>query len=108
LTVLDISCAELASRLDANAPIALLDVREDWELEICAIDQALHIPLSQLSGRLDELAPDMPLAIICHHGVRSRHAGLLLEDHGFKELFNVRGGIDAWALEVERDMSRYD
>ncbi|KJE35469.1 sulfurtransferase [Thalassospira sp. HJ] len=106
--VFDISCEELASRLDDSTPIALLDVREDWELEICAIRQALHIPLSELSGRVDELAPDVPLAIICHHGVRSRHAGRFLEDRGFKEVFNVRGGIDAWALEVERDMSRYD
>ena len=106
--VLDISCAELASRLDADTPIALLDVREDWELEICAIDQARHIPLSELPDRVGELAPEETIAIICHHGVRSRHAGRLLEDHGFKEVFNVRGGIDAWALEVERNMSRYD
>ena len=106
--VLDISCSELAAKLKGNHPFVLLDVREDWELEICAISQALHIPLSELSGRLDEIAPEEPLAIICHHGVRSRHAGRFLEDRGFKEVFNVRGGIDAWALDIERDMSRYD
>jgi rhodanese-related sulfurtransferase len=106
--VQDISCVELASRLDGNAPIALLDVREDWELEICAINAALHIPLSELAARVDELVLEAPVAIICHHGVRSRHAGRFLEDRGFKEVFNVRGGIDAWALEIERDMSRYD
>jgi rhodanese-related sulfurtransferase len=106
--VLDISCAELASRLDGPEPMTLIDVREDWELEICSIAQALHIPLSELSGRVNELSPDMPLAIICHHGVRSRHAGMFLEGCGFKEVFNVQGGIDAWALEIERDMSRYD
>ncbi|NIY74435.1 sulfurtransferase [Thalassospira sp. HF15] len=106
--VLDISCSELAIRLEGDHPLDLLDVREDWELEICAISQAHHIPLSELSGRVGELAPEKPLAIICHHGVRSRHAGRFLEDRGFKEVFNVRGGIDAWALDIERDMSRYD
>tara|TARA_R100000988_G_scaffold98926_1_gene67450 strand:- start:421 stop:744 length:324 start_codon:yes stop_codon:yes gene_type:complete len=106
--VRDISCTELSARLNSDQPTALLDVREDWELEICSISQALHVPLSELSSRVGELAPDVPLAIICHHGVRSRHAGRFLEDHGFKEVFNVRGGIDAWALEIERDMSRYD
>ncbi len=106
--VRDISCGELASYLEGNAPFALLDVREDWELEICAINKAHHIPLSDLPQRVEELKPDVPLAIICHHGVRSRHAGMFLLEHGFKEVFNVRGGIDAWALEIERDMSRYD
>lgn len=106
--MLDISCAELFLRLGGISPIALLDVREDWELEICAISQAFHIPLSELSGRVNELKPDIPLAIICHHGIRSRHAGRFLEDFGFKEVFNVRGGIDQWALEIERDMNRYD
>jgi rhodanese-related sulfurtransferase len=106
--VREISCRELAAGLEQSPPLELLDVREDWETEICSIKGALHIPLSELQGRVDELSSDRPLAIICHHGVRSRHAGMFLEDHGFKEVLNVTGGIDIWALEIEPDMTRYD
>lgn len=106
--VQDISCQELAARLGNNQSFCLLDVREDWEVDICFIKGALHIPLSELSGRVSELPKEVPLAIICHHGVRSRHAGIFLEEYGFKHVFNVRGGIDIWALEVEPDMTRYD
>ena len=106
--VRDISCRELAASLSGTQPLALLDVREDWEVEICMIDRAQHIPLSELHGRVGELSSELPLAVICHHGVRSRHAGMLLEQCGFKDVFNVTGGIDIWALEVEPDMTRYD
>ena len=106
--VREMSCRELAASLEQSQPISLLDVREDWEVEICMIEGALHIPLSELQGRVDELSPDRPLAIICHHGVRSRHAGMLLEEYGFKDVFNITGGIDIWAIEVEPDMTRYD
>ncbi|WP_033069610.1 rhodanese-like domain-containing protein [Thalassospira australica] len=104
----DINCNELQKRLEGPQALALLDVREDWEVEICMISGSWHIPLSELPGRVDELSPDMPLAIICHHGVRSRHAGMFLEERGFKEVFNVRGGIDVWAVEIQPDMNRYD
>ncbi|MEQ8389774.1 MAG: rhodanese-like domain-containing protein [Thalassospira sp.] len=106
--VQEISCRELATKLEQDRAIVLLDVREDWEVEICMINGAQHIPLSNLPGRVDELPPEKTLAIICHHGVRSRHAGMFLEDYGFKDVFNVTGGIDVWALEVEPDMTRYD
>tara|TARA_E500000318_G_C3425299_1_gene158925 strand:+ start:104 stop:427 length:324 start_codon:yes stop_codon:yes gene_type:complete len=106
--VQEISCRELAAKLERDREIVLLDVREDWEVEICMINGAQHIPLSNLQGRVDELPSGKTLAIICHHGVRSRHAGMFLEDYGFKDVFNVTGGIDVWALEVEPDMTRYD
>ncbi|WP_412776334.1 rhodanese-like domain-containing protein [Thalassospira lucentensis] len=106
--VRDISCRELAASLSGEQPLDVLDVREDWEVEICMIDLARHIPLSELQVRVGELSPEKPLAVICHHGVRSRHAGMLLEECGFKDVFNVSGGIDIWALEVEPDMTRYD
>jgi len=106
--VQEISCRELAAKLGHDRSIVLLDVREDGEVEICSIKGARHIPLSDLQGRVDELSPDKTLAIICHHGVRSRHAGIFLEDCGFKDVFNATGGIDVWALEVEPDMTRYD
>ena len=106
--VQELSCRDLAEQLDQKKPVILLDVREDWEVEICMIGDSLHIPLSELPGRRAELPDDKPIAIICHHGVRSRHAGIFLEEYGFKDVFNVTGGIDVWALEITPDMTRYD
>ena len=106
--VRDLRCSELASSLEGNNPLVLVDVREDWELEICAIAGAIHIPLGELADRAGELAPEKPVALLCHHGVRSRHAAILLEDYGFKDVFNVAGGIDVWALEIDPDMTRYN
>ncbi|MFH1803620.1 MAG: rhodanese-like domain-containing protein [Pseudomonadota bacterium] len=106
--VRDLRCVELAASLDGDDPIVILDVRESGEFEICAIDGAIHIPLGELAGRLDELDANRPVAVLCHHGVRSRHGGMLLEANGFKDVFNVTGGIDVWALEIAPDMPRYD
>ncbi|RCK31342.1 MULTISPECIES: rhodanese-like domain-containing protein [Thalassospira] len=106
--VQELSCRELAQRLEQKSSICLLDVREDWEVEICMIGESVHIPLSELHNRFGELSQDRPIAIICHHGVRSRHAGIFLEEYGFKDVFNVTGGIDVWALEIAPDMTRYD
>jgi rhodanese-related sulfurtransferase len=106
--VQELACRELADNLEQNTSAFLLDVREDWEVEICMIRGSWHIPLSELHGRLNELPNDRPIIVICHHGVRSRHAGIFLEEYGFKDVFNVTGGIDVWALEIARDMTRYD
>jgi len=92
----------------AGTPHRVLDVREPWEVEICAIDGALHVPLADLPGRLDELPADRPIVVLCHHGGRSARAVGFLRSKGFASAVNLGGGIDAWALRVDRAMARYD
>jgi rhodanese-related sulfurtransferase len=91
---------------DRNA-VALLDVREPWEYELCRIDGSRLIPLSQLPARLAELEPDRPTVVICHHGVRSLRAAAYLEHCGFPDVVNLSGGIDAWARTVDQAMAVY-
>ena len=74
-------------------PVTLLDVREPWEVALCRMEGSLHIPLAQLPARLGELDPDRPTVVICHHGVRSLHAGAFLERQGFGDVVNLRGGL---------------
>jgi rhodanese-related sulfurtransferase len=95
-------------RADAarEAPL-LVDVREPWEVEICRIDGALPIPLADVARRAGELPRDRALVMVCHHGGRSQHAATLLAGAGFAQVHNMRGGIDAWALEVDPTMKRY-
>jgi rhodanese-related sulfurtransferase len=88
-------------------PVTLLDVREPWEYSLCKLDGSLHIPLGQLVARWEELDPDLPTVVICHHGVRSLHAGAFLERQGFPDVVNLQGGIDGWARTVDPAMAVY-
>jgi rhodanese-related sulfurtransferase len=101
--------AELRSWLtDANrAPPMLIDVREPWEFEYCRIKGSVLIPLDELAARIDDVPSDQPLVIVCHHGNRSSHAVAMLIDGGFREVHNLRGGVEQWAVEVDPTMKRY-
>ena len=106
--VSEITCHELYAMMNEKRSMIILDVREKWERDICMLDSTYHIPLSQIIVRIAEIPLDIPLLIIiCHHGVRSIHAGLILEKHGFKDILSLRGGIDMWSLEIEHKMKRY-
>ncbi len=108
MTVSEMSPAELRQRLDAemSAPV-LLDVREPWELERAQLPNSVCIPMRELSFRLEELEPQQDTVVLCHHGIRSRIACMLLQRAGFERIFNLTGGIDAWARQVEPTMPLY-
>jgi rhodanese-related sulfurtransferase len=103
----EIGVADLLKLKEQGAPLAILDVREPWELEICRIDGSIDVPLQAIPGRIGELPHDRPLAVICHHGGRSAHATAWLRQNGFDNATNVRGGIDAWAREIDPSMQVY-
>lgn len=88
------------------APL-LLDVREPWEVAICRIEGADNIPMRQLPGAVSALDRDRPVVCICHHGIRSYQVARYLEHLGFGDVINLQGGLDAWAHEVDREMSTY-
>ena len=90
--------------LDESA--TLLDVREPWEVELVTLPGAVHIPLGELEGRLDELDAQRPVTAYCHHGIRSATARDILLAHGFAAT-HLEGGIDAWARDVDPTMARY-
>lgn len=100
---------ELRAWLDdaARAAPLLLDVREAWELEVCALPDTHHIPLGQIPQALEALDPDSPTVVICHHGARSMQAAWFLEQSGFSRIWNLAGGLDAWARSADRDMATY-
>jgi len=85
----------------------LLDVREPWEYQTCRIEGSRHVPMNELPRRLQELDPGADLVAICHHGVRSLHVALFLARQGFERVYNLTGGVDAWARTVEPAMPVY-
>jgi rhodanese-related sulfurtransferase len=103
-----LSVRELNKRLAAGgeAPV-ILDVREGWELKICSLPNILHIPMGQIPTRLEELDPARETVVVCHHGVRSLRVAHFLESRGFSKLYNLQGGVDAWAREIDPAMHTY-
>jgi rhodanese-related sulfurtransferase len=88
------------------APL-LLDVREAWEYQTCRIEGACHMPMQEVPRRLAELDPGSDVVAICHHGVRSMRVAVFLARQGFERVYNLSGGIDAWARSVEPAMPVY-
>lgn len=88
------------------API-LLDVREDSEVGRCKIDGCLHLPMQAIPSSLHLLPPDADIIVYCHHGMRSRQVAHYLMRQGYAAVFNLQGGIEAWARDVDPAMPRY-
>ena len=102
----DITAPELASRLKQNH-LKLLDVREPHELAISAIPNSVNIPLGTLAARLSELDSAEDMVVFCKAGTRSTRALELLVSAGFKKVKNLKGGINAWAKEVDTSLPIY-
>jgi rhodanese-related sulfurtransferase len=98
---------ELKRRRDAGEAVTVLDVREPWEVAIAAIPGSLNLPLAQLEARVTEIPHEGSLVVVCHHGGRSAHATAWLRDHGFPDVVNLDGGVDAWARTIDPSMPRY-
>jgi adenylyltransferase/sulfurtransferase len=102
----DITAPELAERVKTNH-LKLLDVREPHELQISALPNAVNIPLGELAGRLSELDSADDMVVFCKGGTRSARALELLASAGFKKVKNLKGGINAWAKEVDTSLPLY-
>jgi monothiol glutaredoxin len=95
----------LQQRLAAG-DILLIDVRPEHERNIAAFGGA-DVLTPETHARLTSLPKDTALAFICHHGISSRNAAEHFREHGFTNLWNVEGGIDAWSREIDSSVPRY-
>jgi rhodanese-related sulfurtransferase len=98
--------AEYAAWRKEGRPHFLLDVRQPEEYELARIEGAVLIPLGELPGKLDALPKDIPVVVMCHHGMRSAHAVHHLRAAGIDAL-NLTGGIDAWSSEIDPSIPGY-
>lgn len=101
--------AQRALAADGQPPL-LLDVREPFEWQLASIAppqaQLLQLPMHEVPRQLASLSPQRPVAVLCHHGGRSMQVAWFLAQHGFEQVANIRGGIDAWAA-VDPTLPRY-
>jgi molybdopterin/thiamine biosynthesis adenylyltransferase/rhodanese-related sulfurtransferase/molybdopterin converting factor small subunit len=103
----EVTALDLKEELDAGKPIVLVDVREPHESEIVSIEGARLIPLGDLPERLGELDDHAEIVTHCHHGARSLKALEILRAAGFAKVRSLKGGIDAWAVNIDPGMARY-
>lgn len=99
----EITVQELAELKEAKADFMILDVRDQWEYQERNLGGHL-IPLKELPNRLAELNPEQQIIVHCQMGGRSSRATAYLLEHGFKNVSNLRGGIKAWAREIDPSM----
>ena len=105
--VKEITVEEFRDKMQSNGEVLLIDVREPHEYDICSIEGSKLIPLGEIKDRTDEINQDAEIVVHCHHGGRSMKAATILKEKGFKNVVNLKGGIDEWAEKFDPEMARY-
>jgi len=103
----EIEPKELAGKLKARQDICLVDVREAVEQQVSVLPGARLIPYGEIGSRVNELDRNQEIVLFCRTGTRSARALHILLGAGFQKVKNLRGGINAWAEQVEPGMYRY-
>jgi rhodanese-related sulfurtransferase len=98
---------EFAARAETDSAPVLLDVREAWELAIARVDEAVHIPMGEIPARIGELEKERDIVVLCHSGGRSGQVARYLEQQGYTRVWNLAGGIVAWADQLDPSLPRY-
>lgn len=102
-----ITVKELKQKMDNKEPFKLIDVREEYEAEIASIGGEL-IPLATVVDNADAFKADVPVVVHCRSGKRSATAIMQLEKQfGLTNLYNLEGGILAWADEIDPSLAKY-
>ncbi|AIM35399.1 rhodanese-like domain-containing protein [Sphingobacterium sp. SG20118] len=102
----EVTVEELKSKIDNNEDFQLIDVRETFEYEVSNLG-GLNIPLSGILIEVEKIAKDKPVIVQCRSGKRSAQAVMMLEQQGFDNLANLKGGIVAWKEEIDPEIDVY-
>jgi rhodanese-related sulfurtransferase len=99
---------DLKDKMKAGEPVALLDIREQWETDIARIDEATFITRENCESVLSGLDPNQEIVVIDWNGDRTASFQKFLGQRGFTNVKGIEGGIDAWAQKVDTRMARYE
>lgn len=102
----EITAKELKALMDSGDDFQLVDVREQKEFDFSNIGGEL-IPLNTVPDNLDKISKDKKVVVHCRSGARSANAIQYLEQHGFTDLYNLKGGILAWSDDVDPNIKKY-
>ncbi len=103
----EVTVQELKSMQDKKEDFQLIDIREEYEFDICNLGGEL-IPMGDMADNVDKVSKDKKVVVHCRSGKRSASVIQMLEQqHGFTNLYNLKGGIMAWAEEIDTEMAKY-
>ena len=104
---MQISVKEVNERIARGDKLFLVDVREQWEYDLCRIAGAKLIPLGTLPANLGTLLDADEVICYCHHGIRSLDAAVWLRQQGVESAKSMAGGIERWSTEIDPQVPRY-
>jgi adenylyltransferase/sulfurtransferase len=102
----EITVSELKKLKDTKADFQLIDVREEHEVEICEMGGEC-IPMGEVMDNLNKISKEKQVVIHCRSGARSGAICQALESVGYNNVFNLKGGIIAWATEIDSSIPKY-
>src|SRR5262245_40049850 len=110
MSPIEIDVRSVKQMLDAGEKFTLLDCREPGEVATAKIAGSVHIPMREVPARIAELDPHKSERFVVHwhHGGRSVRVTQCLRQQGFEQAQNMSGGIEAWSLEIDPNVPRYE
>ncbi|MBF88814.1 MAG: molybdenum cofactor biosynthesis protein MoeB [Candidatus Marinimicrobia bacterium] len=93
----EISVMELNEKIQMGESTFILDVRENFEVQLEEFEGAVHIPMNQVESRLDEIKQQDEIIVLCKTGGRAAKICSLLTENNFNKVMNLKGGITAWS-----------
>lgn len=102
----EVTVQELKTMMDGSQEFQLIDVRESFEYEVSNLN-GLNIPLSGIVIEAEKISKEIPVIVQCRSGKRSAQAIMLLEQQGYTNLSNLKGGILAWKEEIDPELDVY-
>jgi len=102
----EVTVQELKAMKDKKEDFQLIDIREEYEYDICQIGGEL-IPMGEITENLDKISKTKKVVIHCRSGKRSASVVQMLEQQGYTNLYNLKGGIMAWADEIDNSLAKY-
>lgn len=108
-TKVEITPQELKAKRDQGESLIVLDIREPHELKISVLPDILHIPMAELTDRIEELEAkrDNEIVVVCRAGNRSSVIAEFLRENGFERVYNLTGGMNLWADTVDSSFQKY-
>lgn len=104
----EITVEDFARQRDQTGAPLLLDVREPWEFNTANLPGSTLMPMGEVTSRAhQELDPDQPIVVLCHHGARSLSVTMWLREQGFEQVQSLAGGIDRWSQVIDPHVPRY-
>lgn len=108
-TKVEITPLELKERREKGERLTVLDIREPHELKISVLPDILHIPMAELTDRIEELEAKKAdeIVVVCRAGNRSSVIAEFLRESGFSRVYNLTGGMNMWADTVDSSLQKY-